>query len=246
MAHAPTDASASHNLVRPADDLPLVRLIQQMGGGDTHSLARLYDLTGRSLYSVAHSVLRSAMDSEEIICDTFLYVWKHAHDYDSTRGSVMAWLTVVTRYRALDLLRKCRKRFSLQDDEARFQVANIPCGADGPEQVVARAQARRIVHNALAELPPSRRTLLELAFFDQLTHQEISRALGMPAGTVKSHIRRTLRKLEAAIVPTGIAAQSLKVHQRRRRRLDGDVVSVSHRLCVRALRSARTVASVTT
>jgi RNA polymerase sigma-70 factor (ECF subfamily) len=181
------------------EDSQLVALVRQISAGHPQSLERLYVLTVKQLSSIALSVLSSRMDAEEVVCDTFVYAWQHSHGYDGARGPVMAWLSVITRHRALDLLRKRRCHYSLERDHDRPRAAGHPCHAKGPEQVLAQAQAGENVRCALADLPHVRRRLVELAFFEQLTHQEISVLMSMPAGTVKSHIRRALRKLATAI-----------------------------------------------
>jgi RNA polymerase sigma-70 factor (ECF subfamily) len=139
------------------------------------------------------------MDAEEVVGDTFLYVWRHSDCYDPDRGPVMAWLTVIVRHRAIDVLRKRRNHHSLDDASAQPRVANLACAGRGPEQSAAQEQTSLMLQRALADLPQLRRRLVELAFFQHLTHEEISLELGMPPGTVKSHIRRALCRMRVAL-----------------------------------------------
>lgn len=174
-------------------------LVGQIAQGNSGSLSDLHRLTCRPLLLVARTVLPAAMDAEEVVGDAFVYVWRHSGQYDSGRGSVIAWLTVIVRHRAIDLIRKSRSHYSLDDDFARPRVANIACAGKGPEQSAAHEQTRRQLHRALADLPFPRRQVVELAFFHHLTHAEISTKMGIPEGTVKSHIRRALCRMRVAI-----------------------------------------------
>jgi RNA polymerase sigma-70 factor, ECF subfamily len=197
MVRSPCNYSrASNSAVRSDDDPRLVVLVEQLTSGHVEALSRLYHLTVKQLYSTAYSIVRSKMDAEEIVCDVFFYAWCHGHQYDPARGSVMAWLTVSVRNRSISLLRKRRNYTILKEVLCQLLVAEIVCGTD---QILEKAQAAQRLQFALAELPFLRRRLIELAFFQQLTHQEIAKVLGMPTGTVKSHIRRALRKIGSEI-----------------------------------------------
>src|SRR5258706_4557236 len=74
--------------------------------GDSESLAHLYDETSSILYGLALRVLNDPADAEEVILDVYQQVWKSTHTFDASRGSVWAWLTVLTRSRAIDKLRR--------------------------------------------------------------------------------------------------------------------------------------------
>jgi RNA polymerase sigma-70 factor (ECF subfamily) len=185
-----------------SDDLVLVGLVEQIKAGNGDSMSSLHRLTLKKLYAVAYAITFSAMDAEDIVCDTYLYMWQHARRYDPARGPVMAWLTVIVRHRSIDLIRRRRDHSALEEDHTNLAIAAIACGNEALEQVVEQSQAAKVIERALRSLPLARRRVVELAFFGQLTHQEIAAALGMPPGTVKSHIRRALSKMNLAIAPS--------------------------------------------
>lgn len=195
----PSKADVPSRASGEPDDAQLALLLIRVSTGDPDSLARLHELTVKPLHSIAYSVLLSKMDAEEIVCDAFLYVWRNANRYDAARGSVMAWLTVIARRRALSLLRRRRTHISLDDKNGPRRIANLVCGSKTPGQIIAATEERRLVERALRDLPAVRRRLIELAFFDQLTHKEISDLMTMPAGTVKSHIRRGLSRMNSVV-----------------------------------------------
>jgi RNA polymerase sigma-70 factor, ECF subfamily len=155
------------------------------------ALAQLYDLTASKLYGLARAMLVNTADAEEVVCDVYVQVWQTAASFDVKRGSVLAWLLMICRSRALDLLRQRRAR-------AERSVENMSEeeGAElGPEDMLTQFQEGTALHRALAHLSPLRRQLVGLAFFKGLSHQEIAVAVKLPIGTVKSHLRRSLLAL---------------------------------------------------
>jgi RNA polymerase sigma-70 factor (ECF subfamily) len=162
-----------------------------MAAGNEAALSALYRQTVSQVVGITRAVLWLKEDAEEVVCDVYTNAWQRAKSYDASRGSVMAWLAVMTRNLAIDRLRQRRGTSSLHDDPQPLRGAALRA-RDEPEQIVARFQAGHAVHRALRSLSPQRRHLVDLAFFQGMTHQEIADAVGMPLGTVKSHIRRAL------------------------------------------------------
>lgn len=155
------------------------------------ALAQLYDLTASKLYGLARAMLGNTADAEEVVCDVYVQVWQTAASFEATRGSVLAWLMMICRSRALDLLRQRKARAERSVEEMPEEE-----GAGlGPEGMLAQFQEGTAVHRALAGLSPLRRQLVALAFFRGLSHQEIATAMKLPIGTVKSHLRRSLLSL---------------------------------------------------
>jgi RNA polymerase sigma factor (sigma-70 family) len=190
---------APARVVDPAESSQLHALVEAIALGKKDALNDLYDGTVSQVYAIALSVLNSKQDAEEVVCDAYMYVWEHAKDYDRKRGSVMAWLAVMARNRAIDRIRKRRDHVSLDDEPSKHVALTLASGALGPDQELSQFQQGSAVHRALASLTPLRRKLVELAFFRDLTHQEIAAQLDMPLGTVKSHVRRALASLQAAL-----------------------------------------------
>jgi RNA polymerase sigma-70 factor (ECF subfamily) len=174
-------------------------LVHDMAGGDSAALSRVYEQTVAQIFAIARGMLRCKEDAEEVVCDVYTHAWQRANTYDSSRGTVMAWLAVMTRNRAVDRLRQRRDALSLDDDRHGALAASLAGEALGPEQVLTQFQSGSAVHRALQSLSSQRRVLLGLAFFRGLSHQEIADATGMPLGTVKSHLRRALAALQGEL-----------------------------------------------
>ena len=185
-----------------ADPSGLESLVGAMAAGNDAALSLLYQHTVAKVFAIACGVLRSKEDAEEVVCDVYTHAWLRASSFDAGRGSVMAWLAVMARNRALDRLRQRREFASLDGERSDADGAPLMIDALGPEQILARFQSGTALHRALRSLTAQRRQLLSLAFFQGLSHQEIADAVGLPLGTVKSHVRRALASLQCALAHT--------------------------------------------
>jgi RNA polymerase sigma factor (sigma-70 family) len=175
----------------------LSALVERMRAGQERALEELYDATVGKLYALASAILRSAEDTEEIVCETYAYAWANAARFDASRANALGWLLMLCRSRALDRLRQRRATSAALDVVA---LRESESGAsDQPYDILSLIQQRSSVHAALATLTPERRHLVSLAFLQGLSHQEIADATQMPLGTVKSHVRRALSQLREAL-----------------------------------------------
>jgi RNA polymerase sigma-70 factor (ECF subfamily) len=176
--------------------------VTRLARGDSEALATLYDRRGRAVYSLACRVLGDALEAEEVVQDVFAKAWRQAARYDPSRGTVVAWLLVMTRSRAIDRLRSRRGLPPLAgDSEQTLGVLSDP-GA-GPERAALSSEQRVRVRQALDRLPLVQRLAIELAFFEGLTHVEIADRLELPLGTIKTRIRLGLMKLKDAFLEAG-------------------------------------------
>ncbi len=177
-------------------------LVQRMAAGDAAALATLYDLSVERLHTVALRVLGDAADAEEAVADAYVQAWEQAARYDPQRGSVLAWLSLLARSRALDRRRRRGDPARRVDGVAAERaLADEACGAPQGADLVEWLQQGSALRAALATLAPQPRRLIALAFLEDLSHSEIARRTGLPVGTVKSHIRRGLERLRRALDP---------------------------------------------
>ena len=172
-------------------------LVERMRGGQERALEELYDATVGKLYALASAILRSATDTEEIVCETYAYAWANAARFDASRANALGWLLMLCRSRALDRLRQRRATANRLDVVALEETADT--SAAQPFDILSLMQQRSSVYAALSQLTPKRRHLVSLAFLRGLTHQEIADATQLPLGTVKSHVRRALVQLRKTL-----------------------------------------------
>jgi RNA polymerase sigma factor (sigma-70 family) len=175
----------------------LAALVEQMRIGQERALEELYDATVGKLYALASAILRSAEDTEEVVCETYAYAWANASRFDATRANPLGWLLMLCRSRALDRLRQRRATASALDIAAASETDSS--STDQPFDILSLMQQRSSVHAALSQLTPERRHLVSLAFLQGLSHQEIADVTRLPLGTVKSHVRRALTQLREAL-----------------------------------------------
>jgi RNA polymerase sigma-70 factor, ECF subfamily len=166
--------------------------IARAGAGEAAALEVLYDRYSTLVYSLALRILRNTGDAEDVTQEVFVQAWRQADRFDTSRGSVAAWLLTVTRGRAIDLLRRRRVRPQPTDSPA---IADSSDDAPGQDVRLEWAERAGAVRTALEALPLVQRLTIELAFFEGLTHHEIAEQLEVPLGTVKSRVRQGLLRL---------------------------------------------------
>jgi len=173
--------------------------LARAASGDGAALGALYDRHARGVYSLALRVLGVEADAEDVVQEVFAQAWRQASRYDEARGTVAAWLLIMTRTRAIDRLRARQARpdtANATPDEV-WDLRAAPT-VDPAEAIAAEQDAAR-VREALAELPLMQRLALELAYFEGLTQSQIAARLEEPLGTVKTRIRVGLLKLRDAL-----------------------------------------------
>jgi RNA polymerase sigma-70 factor (ECF subfamily) len=176
------------------------RLVRDVAAGSTEALARLYDRHAGTVFGLARRILNRLEDAEEVVQDVFTQVWREAGRYERSRATVAGWVVMLTRTRAIDRLRSRNARPDQRSPETA-PMPDIPAAAWSPEQVTISEEDVRGVRGALAELPEAQRTLVELAYYEGLTHSEIAAKTGVPLGTVKTRIRTAMATLRGVLKP---------------------------------------------
>jgi len=166
-----------------------MRLVARIRAGDQQAMSELYDRYGKVVYAVSLRVLQDASAAEDVLQDVFLQLWRNPDAFDASRGSLAAWLAVISRHRSIDRLRKRRPEVDIED----CVIAGGPDLRDETERTLVIEKVRVV----LTEMNPDQRKVLELAFFQGLTHTEIAEKTGEPLGTIKTRIRSGLQLLRA-------------------------------------------------
>jgi RNA polymerase sigma-70 factor (ECF subfamily) len=161
-------------------------LAQAFARGEA-DLKAVYDAHGALVYAISRRAL-GEQGAAEVTQDVFVSAWRAREQYDPTRGSLAAWLVGITKRRIIDHVRRERRHADRRADGAE----GLAAVSDSDVETIAQ---RMTVAHALKVLPDRARTVIELAYVHDLTHQEIADRTGHPLGTVKSDIRRGLQLL---------------------------------------------------
>jgi RNA polymerase sigma-70 factor (ECF subfamily) len=173
------------------------QLISGIAKGSEEDFRRLFRRYGPTALALATRVVRDPTLAEEIVQEAFLAVWRAPAAYDTSLGSVRAWLLGIVHHRAVDATRR---------EAARRRHDEAPVLADPPvvleDEVIEEIdlpEQRRRVREALDSLPAAQREIVELMYFDGLTQSQIAERLAIPLGTVKSRALLAMRRLRGSL-----------------------------------------------
>lgn len=168
--------------IRAVDDLAVA-----FERGDDNALRLAYDAHGPLIYTFCKRSL-GAEAGRDVTQEVFLAAWKARQRFDAQRGTLAGWLMGIAKNKVIDSFRASGRRVATVGMAEGFELSS------GPGAVENLAE-RMLVAEALANLPDRARRVIELAFYEDLTHTQIAEETNLPLGTVKSDIRRGLSRL---------------------------------------------------
>ncbi len=169
-----------------------VPLLTRVGRGDPLAVRECIDQYERLVWSLARRYSRTREDAEDAAQEAFVALWSSAGRYDPARGSEAYFVALIVRRRMIERLRAQGRTPRVEPIEEADAVAS----EGHPDRAVEASLACREV----AKLPPAEQTILLLSTRDGLTHEEIASRVGMPLGSVKTHLSRAIRRLRAALL----------------------------------------------
>lgn len=188
-----------------ADDAQLQLWLARIVRQDESALNHLYRACIGRAYGLALRIVRNPALAEEVVEDSFWQVWRQAPRFDPQRAPAMAWILMIVRSRALDTLRANHRMtsntISVEQISPTQQPQDYAAEAASPPDLLQALQTSEQLHRALAQLDATPRQLVALAFFRDLSHEEIASQTGLPLGTVKTHIRRSIITLRKTMSP---------------------------------------------
>ena len=185
--------------LRPADTWDDDALGRALVAGDEAALAEAYRRWSALVHTLALRSLRDAEDAQDVTQQVFVSAWRGRSGFDPGRSPLPAWLTGITRNAIADV--HARRGREARDQRAAAAVAAVASPA--AEAETARLAERLTVADELTRLGEPQRTIVALAFYEDLTHDQIAARLELPLGTVKSHIRRSLLRLRSRLEVDG-------------------------------------------
>jgi RNA polymerase sigma-70 factor (ECF subfamily) len=170
-------------------------LVARLGMGDETALRVLYIRYAALVFTVAARITGSAA-GEEVVQDVFMTLWRKHDTFDPKRGALKSWLCQLARHAALNVRRRQGREASNSDVADASEVADDSLE---PDDALWMAHRQSVLRAAVNALPEREREALSLAYFDDLTHEQVSAALRIPLGTTKSRIRNAIQRLAPAI-----------------------------------------------
>lgn len=170
-------------------------LMVRIGQGDRAALAILFEAQAGRMKAIARRIVRRDDLAEEAVQDAFLAVWQKARLYDPARGAAVAWITTITRNRALNMLRD-GGRLETHDEESLAELGDREADAMAAFDRLAERDALR---GCLATLDMTKRKAILLCYVVGMSHGETAATLKAPLGTVKAWIRRGMIALQECL-----------------------------------------------
>ena len=174
-----------------------VELMRRVARGDELALEEIYNRYAGMLKALILRVVGDYGESEEILQEVFVQAWRQADRYNDDRASVSTWLALIARSRAIDRIRT-RKVVARTVANAHQEKGDEHQSPEGMADVWNQERRERLVE-ALGQLPPEQRTVLELAFYRGMTQREIAQREEIPLGTVKTRTLLAMNKLRRAL-----------------------------------------------
>jgi RNA polymerase sigma-70 factor (ECF subfamily) len=187
-------------VLRREDDADLVRRLKAR---EPKAMADLYKRCGRLAYSVILRIVRNAGVAEDLTQETFLRVWNRVASFDAERGALTPWVLTVARNRAIDHIRS-------QDGKLEANAVDLDrlerpgMFADLEASALTIDRARRL-KSALEKLNANQRAVIELAYYEGMSHTEMAERLQQPLGTVKTWTRTALQILRSELTEVAVA-----------------------------------------
>jgi RNA polymerase sigma factor (sigma-70 family) len=165
---------------------------EQFVAGDRTALAEAYRRWAPLVYTLALRTLSQESEAEDVTQRVFIQAWRSRANFDPARRPLPAWLVGITRHVVSDRLTERGRERRLQQ---RVATTDPPAG-ETDDGIADRVADAVVVADGLSQLEEPRRRVVEMSFFDGLTHSQIAASLDLPLGTVKSHIKRGLAQLK--------------------------------------------------
>jgi RNA polymerase sigma factor (sigma-70 family) len=175
------------------DDAHERELSDRFRAGDERALEEIYRRWSPVVFTMALRFVGDRGDAEDVTQKAFVSAWTSRASYDQAKAKLSTWLIAITRRRIADTLDARTRVRALQEELQRFTMPDDVVGSE------VDLGDRLLLADEIDRLEPDARRVVRLAFYDDLTHEQIAERLGMPLGTVKSHIRRSLIRLRSRL-----------------------------------------------
>ena len=181
----PTDNARAH----------LVQLLGRVAERDRNALKSVYDLTSAKLFGICLRILNDRGHAEDALQDVYIKVWRGADRFDAAKASPVTWLAAIARNTAIDRKRSLGSRTYVSDGI----LEDMESGEPGALEQLEAKEKSNILQRCLGTLDAKQENVIRTAFFEGDSYTDLAKRLDTPLGTVKSWVRRGLKRLKDCI-----------------------------------------------
>lgn len=183
-------------------------MVERLQRRDPLALSETYDRYGRPAYSLILRIVRDGAIAQDLLQETFLRVWNGVPGFDAERGTFGPWLLSIARHCAIDYYRSSGR----ERNAVEWQETDHPSLYVYMEPDILASDNARAIRTALLTLPPRRREVIELAYFEGLTQPQMAERMGQKLGTVKTWVREALKNLRDELERGGSCMADEELH----------------------------------
>jgi RNA polymerase sigma-70 factor (ECF subfamily) len=171
-------------------------LIALLKGGDESAFAYLYDNYSAALYGIIYRIINNNQLAEDILQEAFVKIWNNFSSYDASKGRLFTWMVNIARNLSIDTTRgkSYKQQMKIQSNENAVTNASNRVNENERFDLLG-------VRQQLTALKEDQKQIIDLAYFQGFTQNEISQKLGIPLGTVKTKIRTAILELKKILQP---------------------------------------------
>ncbi|TFV86895.1 sigma-70 family RNA polymerase sigma factor [Oxalobacteraceae bacterium OM1] len=171
---------------------------------DRQAFRLLYEATAPKLFGYALRILTKREAAEEALQESFISIWNSAGSYQASLAAPMTWMTTIVRNKALDALRRADHAIeidaeSFKDGGMQSMIEAMESPMRGPGDALQLSESAAALANCFRQLQGLHRQAIAMAFYHDLSHQEVAEQMRLPLGTVKTWIRRGLERLRVCL-----------------------------------------------
>ena len=175
-----------------------VDLMERLKNGDQSAMQVLYTRHYQRIYRFILRQLKDETMAEDIVNEVFLDCWRSASKFEG-RSSVTTWLTAISYNKSISYLRK-RKEAQMGDGQAEAMVDD----ADSPQTELMKGDKGDKIRSAISKLSKQHAAVIDLAYYHEMSINEIAEVLDVPANTIKTRLFHARKNLHEILCDEGV------------------------------------------
>ena len=147
---------------------------------------KVYLLTSAPLFGVVVKIVHNEEAAQECLQEAFIKIWNKVETYDPEKGKPITWLAAIARNQAIDCIRK--KKLLVEDG---FEIDSLSSDQAQEDETIEHSEEVLKLEECISQLQQNSRDAVFMAYYNEMTYENISKAVGFPVNTVKTWVRRS-------------------------------------------------------